>query len=263
MYLFPQPTIAPKGPLFHKILLFFMQLIMIGVVKRSYHWSPVNSTLVKMLVICFSMADKMGKDYTPSFHDATFNRLFVFHHYFFLLKYLNDAARKYVPEAAGIEDDNQLIPFMPYEVLVEADGGPDHYFTLKNVLALLSLFLRTNLDKLVAMRGFPRLSYLKTVESAFTFLNIGLANLSLKIQSTDWMMKMVRKAIYEHDEQLSAVIKLMEKEDNATHTNNENITNDQRTHQDPKNSDVDKNYSSFLDGNCEPCIRMKVIIYIS
>ena len=58
---------------------------------------------------------------------------------------------------------------MTYEVLVETtDGGPDHRFTLQNVLT-------TNVDKLVVIRGFPPgLSYPNTAERTMLVLNIGL-----------------------------------------------------------------------------------------
>lgn len=104
--------------------------------------------------------------------------------------------------------------YMPYVALLETDGGPDHNLKfLHNILSLLALFKLGKMDKLVAVRGCPGLSYLNTVERCMAILNLGLANLALVIDPTapDWLfdvlegcgsMKEVRSAVALHDAEL-------------------------------------------------------------
>ena len=71
---------------------------------------------------------------------------------------------------------------LPYLVLIECDGGPDHNLTfLFNQLALFGLFLVGNMDKLNATRGTPGLSYLNTTERPMSNLNRGLSSLALRL----------------------------------------------------------------------------------
>jgi hypothetical protein len=108
---------------------------------------------------------------------------------------------------------------MPYEILIEADGGCDHNFYLQNKLALFGLFLKSGVDKLIAIPGCPGLSYLNTEERAMSVLNIGLANLSLKLEPCEWLtrevlhgassMKAVRKAVCDYDIELPIALDIL------------------------------------------------------
>ena len=53
------------------------------------------------------------------------------------------------------------------------------------------------MDKLVATRGFPGLSYLNTSERAMAILNIGLPGLSLSIDSNteNWLLSKFLKGL--------------------------------------------------------------------
>ena len=60
--------------------------------------------------------------------------------------------------------------FLPYLVLIECDGGPDHNLTfLINQIALVGVFLLGEMDKLVATRGCPGLvcSNLNSILSSY------------------------------------------------------------------------------------------------
>ena len=62
---------------------------------------------------------------------------------------------------------------MPYVLLVEADGGPDHNITfLRSKLAAIALFLLSNVDRLTEVRGCPRHSAYNEGEKAMGILNI-------------------------------------------------------------------------------------------
>ena len=68
----------------------------------------------------------------------------------------------------------------PYFVLVKCDGKPDHNLGhLVNQISLFVLSLAGNMDKLVATRGCPGLSYLNTTKRAMAIINIGLSGLAL------------------------------------------------------------------------------------
>eukprot|EP00957_Ditylum_brightwellii_P038933 2941580-Ditylum_brightwellii.AAC.1 len=113
-------------------------------------------------------------------------------------------------------DPKKLLPYMPYKLLVEADGGPDHAFSLQNWCALFALFLVSNVDKLVADCGCPSLSYLNTVERKMSVLSIGTNNYAASIKPEQWLldevlanmmsMKAVRKAVEECDSEFHAAI---------------------------------------------------------
>ena len=67
-----------------------------------------------------------------------------------------------------------------YFVLVECDGGPDHNLVhLANHIYLFALLFVENMDKLVATRGCPGLSYMNTDKLAISIINIGLSGLVL------------------------------------------------------------------------------------
>lgn len=135
-----------------------------------------------------------------------------------MLDYLRSKAMKLAK--ADSEDEVEEITdeimnkYMPYVALLETDGGPDHNLKfLHNILSLLALFKLGNMDKLVAVRGCPGLSYLNTVERCMAILNLGLANLALVIDPTspEWLfdvlegcgsMKEVRSAVALHDAEL-------------------------------------------------------------
>ena len=110
---------------------------------------------------------------------------------------------------------------MPYELLIETDGGPDHAIsTLKNKLAIFAMFLVTRVYKLIVIRGCPGLSYLNTVERTMSVLNIGLANLALHMKPYQWLldeflvniflMKQVQIAVSEYDNELPTAIDLFQ-----------------------------------------------------
>ena len=48
----------------------------------------------------------------------------------------------------------KLLSYMPYELLIETDGGPNHVIrTLQNKLTIFALFLVTSVDKIIVIRG--------------------------------------------------------------------------------------------------------------
>ena len=68
----------------------------------------------------------------------------------------------------------------PYLVIFEYDGGPDHkLYHIANQIYLFAVLLVGNMDKLVATRGCPGLSYLNTSERAMDTLKIGLSGLEI------------------------------------------------------------------------------------
>ena len=58
-------------------------------------------------------------------------------------------------------------------------------------VALFALFLKSKVNKLIAIRGCPGLSYLDTEERAMSVLNIGLENLSLQLNPIAWLKEEV------------------------------------------------------------------------
>lgn len=112
---------------------------------------------------------------------------------------------------------------LPYWVLMECDGGPDHNLTfLSNQLALLGLFLVGGMDKLTATRGCPGSSYLNTAERLMSLLNIGLSSLSLMLDpnTPQWLrdilhglgsMKAIRKALADYDDIMQHAIDALER----------------------------------------------------
>ena len=112
---------------------------------------------------------------------------------------------------------------LPYLVLIECDGGPDHNLTfLFNQLALFGLFLVGNMDKLNATRGTPGLSYLNTAERPMSNLNRGLSSLALRLNPDrpDWLldllsgvssMKGIRRILAEYDNIMEHAIDALER----------------------------------------------------
>ena len=112
---------------------------------------------------------------------------------------------------------------LPYWVLMECDGGPDHNLTfLSNQLALLGLFLVGGMDKLTATRGCPGSSYLNTAERLMSLLNIGLSSLALMLDpnTPQWLrdilhglgsMKAIRKALADYDDIMQHAIDALER----------------------------------------------------
>ena len=72
--------------------------------------------------------------------------------------------------------------FLPYILLVKADYGPDHNIKhISNFLQMVALFILGGMGRLVAIRGCPGLFFQNTTERAVSLLNLGLSNLSFKI----------------------------------------------------------------------------------
>ena len=148
-------------------------------------------------------------------HEAIFHPSDSRYHAASMLDYLRSKA-KIIASDDYKEFDEEINKdiirnYMPYVTLLETDGGPDHNLKfLHNILSLLSLFILSGVDKQIAVRGCPGLSYLNTVEKSMSVLNLGLANLALMIDPTapSWLfdllegcgsMKDVRLSIMQHD----------------------------------------------------------------
>ena len=59
---------------------------------------------------------------------------------------------------------DKLLSYMPYDMLIETDGGPDRTIvTLQKKLAIFDLLLTISVDKIIVIRGCPVLLYIKTV----------------------------------------------------------------------------------------------------
>ena len=96
-------------------------------------------------------------------------------------------------------------------LLLLSDGGPDHRLSYGSVqVALLALFLRLNLDMLVAVRTCPYQSWTNPAERIMSVLNLALQNVSLernlmdeeseKLVKNDNNVKAVRETIRRHPE---------------------------------------------------------------
>ena len=113
--------------------------------------------------------------------------------------------------------------FLPYILLVKADGGTDHNIKhLYNLLSMLALFLLRDMDPLVAIRGCPGLSFQNISQRAMYLLKPGLSNLALKIDedAPDWLidlldgvstMKAVRYEIELYDKEVLKAVKYFER----------------------------------------------------
>lgn len=71
-------------------------------------------------------------------------------------------------------------------LLVLSDGGPDHRLSYGSVqVAILVLFLRLNLDMLIAVRTCPYQSWTNPAERVMSILNLALQNVSLERKQMD------------------------------------------------------------------------------
>ena len=189
----------------------------------------------------FSGGQNGQGEITVSLHDSTFHPSTSRHHAASMIGYLREKAGTVAKEtqAASLSEDidvdaipdsaesflsdDLIASFMPYVVLLETDGGPDHNLKfLRNCISLLATFLVGNMDKLVAVRGCPGHSYLNTVERCMSILNLGLTNLGVRVDfdSPDWLfdllegngsMKKLREAIALYDSDLQQAIIQREK----------------------------------------------------
>ena len=168
---------------------------------------------------------------TVSLHDAIFNPSTSRHHAASMVGYIREKAKSTAEEIKKnalpgevIEITGEFIKTcMPFVVLLETDGGPDHNIKfLRNVLSLFAVFLVGNMDKLVAVRGCPGHSYLNTVERCMSILNLGLANLALSLdpEAPDWVfdliegnnsMKKIREEVAQYDAELKKAIQHLER----------------------------------------------------
>lgn len=166
---------------------------------------------------------------TVALHDAIFEPSTSFHHAASFYKLIVDnTASTRAPESIVTEEHAEegqgLASSMPYYVLIECDGGPDHNITfLSNQIAAFALFLVGNMDKLDILRCCPGLSFLCTTERAMSILNLGLSNLSLMISpdSPEFLlkdvlarassMKAVRSAVAQYDQELPLALDALER----------------------------------------------------
>ena len=194
--------------------------------------------------------------HSVALHDATFQKSTAFHHAACLLNYLKSAASR---DMQLEEQDHIQLPIMPYSLLLETDGGPDHNTTfVQNQLALFALFLLSGVDKFSAIRGCPGLSFLNTVERTMSVLNLGLANLALKIEGDQWLMdnvlagtasmKGVREAINDYDKEKVQVIDILRRQEKVVGVNKTSIVIASDEMSDEENNSVEENNSS-RDGN--------------
>lgn len=84
----------------------------------------------------------------------------------------------------------------PTVLVIQTDGGPDH--SLKRVavkLALLALFRKLDIDRLIVLRCAPNGSAANFVERSMSVLNLPLAHVSLKrARMPDWADNMISSA---------------------------------------------------------------------
>ena len=109
---------------------------------------------------------------------------------------------------------------MPFVILIEADGGPDHNITfLRSKLAAVALFLSSNVDRLTEVRGFPRYSAYNEGEKAMGILNIAWSGCGFNFPDNlpSWFkdvlhnassMTAVRKEINDYDDEYSKAISI-------------------------------------------------------
>ena len=113
---------------------------------------------------------------------------------------------------------------MSLRVHIECDQGNDHNIKdLQNQAAFFSIFLKGNMDYLMAYRGYPELSYLLTCEHAMPLLTLCTAKLALSVNpnAPKWLfsdvlgksssMKTVRVAVFQYDEAVPFSIARLER----------------------------------------------------
>ena len=102
---------------------------------------------------------------------------------------------------------------MPLRVHIECDGGSYHNINnFQNQAALFSIFLKGNMDYLIAYGECHGLSYLLTCERVMSLLTLSTATLALSVKPNEpkWLfsdvlekqssMKTVRVAVHQYDE---------------------------------------------------------------
>ena len=163
--------------------------------------------------------DGHGRGYVTT-HNATLDPSSGLKHIAHFYQYMLHVAR----EQSAVEDIEQLRKELPYVVLIETDGGPDHNLTfLKNILSLFGLFLVGNMDKLTATRCCSGLSFMNVAERLMSLLTLGMSGLSLMMDpNADSFlmedvignissMKGVRDSIAEYDDAVKKVLDILER----------------------------------------------------
>ena len=188
------------------------------VVASVLHWMNVGESENESM---YSGGENGHGRTQVALHDATLEKSTGFKHMAHLFQAINERSKQNCVECEG--DDDNWTDYIPYVVMNETDGGPDHNIQfLSNKLACVAFFLMTPIDRLLMIRGCPGLSRRNVVERAMSLLNIGLSGLALNIERINLpriFIKMLEKcnsmkkvrdelAIYESEHKLA--IKLME-----------------------------------------------------
>ena len=72
----------------------------------------------------------------------------------------------------------------PPILFMYSDGGPDHRLTFGSVqVSIVCLFLRLNLDMIIAVRCAPHQSWTNLAERCMSILNLALQNVALQRES--------------------------------------------------------------------------------
>jgi len=135
--------------------------------------------------------------------------------------------------AAQLLETIRKEPSLPYVVVLETDGGPDHNLMfMRTWLALIALFIKGDLDKLLALRGAPNGSWLNKTERCMSLLNFGIENVSLvRAMMPLWAERQIENASSMKD--IRNVAERLRDLTNATRVRANNASNRR------------KNYSSF------------------
>ena len=89
-------------------------------------------------------------------HDATLIQSTCYYHCALLLRYLFSVILQGAVSMEEEESMAKILMYIPYEMLIETDGGPDHAIrTLHKKLVIFYLFLVARVDKIIVVRGFP------------------------------------------------------------------------------------------------------------
>ena len=95
------------------------------------------------------------------------------------MSYLFGAIRWDVVAMVEEEDMYKLLLYIPYELLIETEGGNNHaIITLQNKLAIFTMLLLTSVDKLIVICGCPGLFYINTAEKKKCHLSISALQIS-------------------------------------------------------------------------------------
>ena len=85
--------------------------------------------------------------------------------------------------------------FLQCMVLLYTDGGPDHRLTYGSVqVSLLCLFIRFNLNLLIAVRTAPGNSWTNLAERVMPVLNLALQNVALERSKMSPQMESLMKS---------------------------------------------------------------------